>query len=73
MKRILPRPVELAIFFGMALLCTIIVAISSNRASAIGLCTGPIFLASCLMGFRHNELGRASADLEDADDTTSLG
>lgn len=50
----IPKPVELAIFVVMALVCTLAVALSPKHDAALFFAGVPLFLISALMGFRRS-------------------
>ena len=58
----LPRPVELGIFAAMAIVCALVVTLIPKHDYALMFTSMPLFLVSCLMGFRRNQ-----ARLRDSD------
>jgi hypothetical protein len=61
MKRHLPGPVELALFFGMAVISAIVVGLSTHRDTALFICTAPVVFISLLLGFhRHQTAGQVA-------------
>ena len=68
MKRHLPSVIELSLFLAMALISTVIVAISPQRDTALFACTLPIFLVASLLGFRRSEIAQVSEVAQEADD-----
>jgi hypothetical protein len=64
----LPRPREFAVLLGMALVCTVILAITKEYQTGLAILSGPLFLVSAIMGLnRHAELNKPPADQAPAD------
>ena len=59
----LPRPREFAVLCAMAVICTVILAITKEYHAGLAILSGPVFIVSAIMGLnRHAELNEASAD-----------
>jgi hypothetical protein len=64
----LPRPREFAVLFGMAVVCTVILALTKEYQAGMAILSGPVFLVSALMGLnRHSQLNDASAERSPAE------
>jgi hypothetical protein len=58
----LPRPREFAVLFAMAVVCTVILAITKEYHAGLAILSGPVFVVSAVMGLnRHTALSKASA------------
>jgi hypothetical protein len=58
----LPRPREMAVFVVMAIVCTVILAVTKKYDVGLALLGGPVFLVSAIMGLnRHAELNKPQA------------
>jgi hypothetical protein len=51
----LPRPLEIALFAVMALICAAVVFASPKKDSALFFASVPLFLVCAMMGFRRSE------------------
>ena len=59
----LPRPREFAVLLAMAVVCTIILAITKEYHAGLAILSAPLFIVSAVMGLnRHAELNKASAE-----------
>ena len=57
----LPRPREFAVLLAMAVVCTIILAITKEYHAGLAILSGPVFIVSAVMGLnRHAALNKAS-------------
>jgi hypothetical protein len=64
----LPRPREFAVLFAMAVVCTVILAITKEYHAGLAILSGPVFIVSAVMGLnRHAALNKASAHQEPAE------
>ena len=70
----LPRPREFAVLFAMAVICTVILAITKEYQAGMAILSGPVFLVSAIMGLnRHYQTNdappdRSAAEAGDTDD-----
>jgi hypothetical protein len=60
----LPKPVEIALFAAMALICAAVVLACPKRDSALFFASVPLFLICAIMGFRRNEQNLRAAEVE---------
>lgn len=51
----LPKPVEIALFAAMAMVCAAVVLASPKHDSALFFAAVPLFLVCAMMGYRRNE------------------
>jgi hypothetical protein len=67
MRRLLPSPVEIAIFAVLALICTGVVSTFQNGAHDLGMAAlaGPIFLVAACMGLRRSPVWTMTIDPTD--------
>ena len=58
MRRLIPSPVELAIFAALAVICTGVVAGFQQNAHDLGMAAlvGPVFLVAACMGLRRSPI-----------------
>ena len=68
MSNRLPRPREFAVLFAMAVICTVILAITKEYHAGLAILSGPVFVVSAVMGLnRHAALNKASAQQDSAE------
>ena len=69
----LPKPVEIALFAAMAVICAAFVFASQKHDSALFFAAVPLFLVCAIMGYRRNEqLTRAAeAEVVEGEETVS--
>lgn len=61
MRKLLPRRREFTVLLVMAAICTLVVALSTQRDVALAVMGMPVFLVSCLMGLRRSEEHRRTS------------
>ena len=61
----LPRPREFAVLFAMAVVCTVILAVTKEYQAGLAILSGPVFLVSAVMGLnRRMALDQAPSERE---------
>jgi len=72
MKNRLPRPRELAILAALAVVCTVIVAITGKYDVGLAILGAPVFLVASLMGLRRGIANAAAAKAEVTTETAPV-
>lgn len=60
----LPKPLEIALFAVMALICAAVVLASPKKDSALFFASVPLFLVCAIMGFRRSERAAQPAEIK---------
>lgn len=60
----LPKPLEIALFAVMALICAAVVFASPKKDSALFFASVPLFLVCAIMGFRRSERPVQTVEIE---------
>jgi hypothetical protein len=59
----LPRPREFAVLCAMAVVCTVILAVTKEYHAGLAILSGPVFVVSAIMGLnRHASLNAPTED-----------